>query len=381
MASRTTSQPLSTTTPRRTRPEDLARITREWLADRADEGPSGLVLAALGWIVFLPIAAIVGMFFLPIWMWQHGKPLGAFGALILLVIVLLAWLAPLIADGLPVDFSPRGAEYAQSFLSDTLQAPNETYFLGTDANGRDILTRIVFGAEITVLVGLGTVLVTALVSTVVEIISGYFGGLIDLIIQRLVDIWIAFPPLFLLITVLAVFGSGGDGFLGIGRGPNVGPQATPGDRWIWEAFPRSTVTILTLALILSGTTYRVIRGSVLSVKSEGYIDAARGLGGSNLRIMRVHILPNIMPVVIVLASINLGIAVLAEATISFLGLGIPPPFPTWGQMLSGLARVVGPSNWWIPVFPGLAIFLAVYGFSMMGDALRDILDPRLRGSR
>ena len=120
---------------------------------------------------------------------------------------------------------------------------------------------------------------------------------------------------------------------------------------------------------------------MLSLKTEGYVEAARGLGGSNVRIMRVHILPNIMPVVIVLASINLGAAVLVEAIISFLGLGIPPPFPTWGQMLNGLARVVGPSSWWVVVFPGLAIFLAVYGFNMMGDALRDIFDPRLRGSR
>ncbi len=354
---------------------------RDWLADRAHEGGRGTLIALAGWAVILPITLIVGLFVLPLWLLRHNKPFGAFGALLLLIIVIVAVFAPLIVGALPPEFPAGKAEYVHSFLSDAQTAPNTTYFLGTDPNGRDLLTRVIYGAEITVLVGFGTVLVTAFVSILIGVVSGYFGGKIDLILQRIVDVWIAFPPLFLLITVVAVLDSAGTGFLGIGSGPNVGPQAAPGDRWIWEAFPRTTVIILSLSLIFSVGNARIIRGTVLSLKTEGYVEAARGLGGSNIRIMRVHILPNIMPVVIVLASINLGAAVLVEAIISFLGLGIPPPFPTWGQMLNGLARVIGPSNWWVVVFPGLAIFLAVYGFNMMGDALRDILDPGLRGSR
>jgi peptide/nickel transport system permease protein len=359
----------------------LPNNVRDWLADRAHEGGRGTLIAITGWTLILPIVLTIGLFVLPLWLLHHRKPFGAFGALLLLITVIVAIFAPIIVGALPPEFPANKAEYVHSFLSDAQTAPNTTFFLGTDPNGRDLLTRIIFGAEITVLVGFGTVLVTAIVSVLIGVTSGYFGGKVDLVLQRLVDVWIAFPPLFLLITVVAVLDSAGTGFLGIGSGPNVGPQAAPGDRWIWEAFPRTTVIILSLSLIFAVGNARIIRGAVLSIKSEGYVEAARGLGGGNLRIMRVHILPNIMPIVIVLASINLGAAVLVEAIISFLGLGIPPPFPTWGQMLNGLARVIGPSNWWVVVFPGLAIFLAVYGFNMMGDALRDIFDPRLRGSR
>ena len=356
------------------------REGREWTCDRASEGPAGFALATTIWLIALPIILAGSLFVLPVWLWRQGKPLGAFGALVLLVIVLLALFAPLIARVLPPDFPPTKAEYVHAFFSDTLEAPNSTYWLGTDANGRDMFVRMLFGAEVTVLVGFGTVLVTAVLSTVIGLVSGYVGGRTDFIIQRFVDIWIAFPALFLLLTIVAVFGSGGDGFLGIGRGPDVGPQSTPGDRWLWEAFPRTTVIILALSLILAGGASRVIRGAVLTTKSNQYVDAARALGASDLRIMVTHVLPNIVPVIIVLSSVYLGVAVLAEATISFLGLGIAPPFPTWGQMLSGLARVVGPSSWWVVFFPGMAIFLAVYGFNMMGDALRDLLDPRLRGA-
>lgn len=356
----------------------LPWLIREWLSARAAEGPAGLALAVLGWCLLLPLAFVAALFVTPVWLLRRGKPLGAFGAFVLLTIFLVALLAPLIVSLLPPDFPDGKAEYVHAFLRDGLTAPNGTYLLGTDPNGRDIITRLIYGAEITVLVGFGTVLLTALLSTLIGLISGYVGGTIDLILQRLIDSWIAFPPLFLLLTAVTIFGSGGDGLFGLGRGPDFGPQAHPGDRWLWEVFPRTSVIILTLGLILAGSYSRVVRGAVLSVKGAPYVDAARALGAGGGRIMLTHILPNIMPVIIVIATINLGVAVLAEATISFLGLGIAPPFPTWGQMLSGLTLVVGPSSWWVMLFPGLAIFIAVYGFNMMGDALRDLLDPRLR---
>ena len=204
---------------------------------------------------------------------------------------------------------------------------------------------------------------------------------IDIALQRVIDVWIAFPAIFLILAIVAILGSGGDGLFGLGRGPNWGPQATNSSEWLWEVFPRTTVVIVTLAVVLAAGNTRVIRGAVLAIKAEQYVDAARSLGAPNTRIMAAHILPNVVPVVIILASLNLGIAVLAEAAISFLGYGVAPPYPTWGRDLGGLTLVDAPQAWWIAVFPGFAITIAVFGFNMMGDALRDILDPRLRGTQ
>ncbi len=231
------------------------------------------------------------------------------------------------------------------------------------------------------LVGIGTVTLAAFLSTVVGGVSGYFGGRVDMITQRIVDIWVALPPIFLLLTFVAVLGTGGDGFLGLGRGPDVGLKPYEGD-WIWYTFFRSSIVILSLGVILAGYGSRIIRGAVLSIKEAPYIDSARAMGAGDVRIMLRYILPNIMPVVIILATLNLGTAVLAEATISFLGFGIQAPFPTWGQMLGTDGRIYAQDSashlMW---FPGAAIFISVYGFNMLGDALRDVLDPRLRGGR
>ncbi len=295
--------------------------------------------------------------------WTGGfiihKPLGAFGGLILIVTILTALFAPEIAR----------YPYDQVHLSDILVAPSTHYFFGTDENGRDIFSRVVWGAQVTVTVGLGSVLLTALLSSAIGIGSGYFGGKLDITAQRIVDIWMAFPPLFLLLTVVAIFGTNGGGILGIGRGPNIGPSI------------RGMAIIVSLGLILSAGASRIIRSSVLTVTASQYMEAGKVLGASDLRLMWRYVLPNVFPIIIVLSTLQLGVAVLAEATISFLGFGIPPPFPTWGQMLSGRARDLGPGHPWIVIFPGLAIFLAVYGFNMLGDALRDVLDPRMRGSR
>ncbi len=298
------------------------------------------------------------------------KPLGAFGALILILTIAVAVFSPWIAR----------FPYAEPHFSDALQAPNSTYWFGTDSLGHDFFSRMVIGSQVTVLAGLGTVAVAAVLSLVVGGVSGYLGGRVDLVTQRIVDVWVALPPIFLLITFLAVLGTGGSGFLGLGRGPDVGLDPTNGD-WIWYTFFRSTVVIFSLGIIFAGYGARIVRGSVLAIKENVYIEAARSLGASNIRIMLHYVMPNIMPVVIILASVNLGGAVLAEATVSFLGFGIPQPFPTWGQLLDQDGRIYGVGHEWLSIIPGAAIFICVYGFNMLGDALRDVLDPRLRGSR
>jgi peptide/nickel transport system permease protein len=202
-----------------------------------------------------------------------------------------------------------------------------------------------------------------------------------MVTQRAVDIWVALPPIFLLITFVSVLGSGGTGFLGVGRGPDVGLNPVDSD-WIWYTFFRSSIVILALGVIFAGYGSRIVRGAVLSVKESTYVDAARAMGAGDVRIMLRYILPNILPIVIILATLNLGAAVLAEATISFLGFGIQSPFPTWGQMLGGDGRLFSQdSATHLMWFPSIAIFVSVYGFNMLGDALRDVLDPRLRGGR
>ena len=302
-------------------------------------------------------------------LFARHKPLGAFGGLILITVFLVAILSPLIAG------DPQ-----QVHLSDALTPPNRTYWFGTDHNGRDIFARIVFGAQITALVGLGTVILVTILSLLVGVTSGYFGGKFDFIAQRFVDIWLSFPAIFLILTFIAVLSTAsGRGFLGLGRGPEFGPNPQDGE-WIWYTFPRTTIVILSLGLVLAGGASRVVRSAVLSTRANPYVEAATVLGASPLRIVLRHILPNIMPTVIVLATLQLGTAVLAEATISYLGVGVTN-FPTWGQMLSGRTRDLVENNMYLAIFPGMAIFLAVFGFNMLGDALRDVLDPRLRGSR
>jgi peptide/nickel transport system permease protein len=305
-----------------------------------------------------------------LWWFVRKKPLGAFGGLVLILTIVIALFSPWIAQ----------FPYTQQHLSDSLVGPNSTYWFGTDKQGQDVFSRIVIGSQVTVLVGIGSVAVAAFLSLLIGGVSGYLGGRTDIVLQRVVDIWVSLPPVFLLITFVAVLGSGGEGFLGIGRGPDIGLDPQDGD-WIWYTFFRSTVVIFSLGIILAGYGIRIVRSAVLALKENTYIDAARAVGAGDIRIMWHYIMPNIMPVVIILATVNLGVAVLAEATIAFLGFGIQPPFPTWGQILGNEGRTYGPEAQWLMWFPGIAIFISVYGFNMLGDALRDVLDPRLRGSR
>jgi peptide/nickel transport system permease protein len=267
------------------------------------------------------------------------KPLGAFGAALIIVMMLLAigaqWLAPY--------------PYDVGVSSERLQGPTLAHPFGTDANGRDLLSRIIWGARISVTIGFGAVLISTLVAVGVGVTSGYFGGWLDLLVQRLVDIWISFPALVLLVSLVAILGPG-----------------------LWS-------TTVVLGILLAPGTARVVRGAVLAMRHQPYVESARCAGAGDARIVRSYVLPNVSAAILVLATTQLGAAVLAESTLSFLGYGVPPPFPSWGSMLSGTGRAFMLQSPWLSIWPGLAISAAVFGFNMLGDALRDILDPRLRG--
>jgi peptide/nickel transport system permease protein len=288
-------------------------------------------------------------------LFSRRKPLGAFGGFLILVMLFAATFA----DGRVIGRSePLLAPYRydEQSLTERLQGPSLRHPFGTDEVGRDMFSRVIYGARVSVVIGFSAVTIAAIISTLVGTVSGYFGGWLDTLMQRLVDIWISFPPLVLLITLVTVFA----------------PRGSAEERAFW--------IILSLGILIAAGSSRVVRGAVISVRNNQYVEAARTLGASDLRIILRHIVPNILPVVIILSTVQLGAAILAEASISFLGYGIPPPFPAWGTMLSGKGILYMRAHPWLAFWPGLAIALAVYGFNMLGDALRDVLDPRLRGA-
>jgi peptide/nickel transport system permease protein len=267
------------------------------------------------------------------------KPLGAFGGALILLLIAVALLAPIIAP----------YPYDVGVASERLQGPSLAHPFGTDANGRDLLSRIIYGARISVTIGFGAVVLSTLLAGTIGIVSGYFGGWFDLTVQRLVDIWISFPALVLLVSLVAILGPG-----------------------LWS-------TTVILGILLAPGTARVVRSAVLTMRHQPYVESARCAGAGHPRIMRLCVLPNVSAAILVLATTQLGIAILAESTLSFLGYGVPPPYPTWGAMLSGTGRAFMLQSPWLSIWPGLAISAAVFGFNMLGDALRDELDPRLRG--
>lgn len=276
-----------------------------------------------------------------VWHFARRKPLGALGGLICLVLLVLAILAPLLAP----------YPYDEIHAADRLQNPSLRYWLGTDNLGRDMLSRIIYGARITLIVGFGAVAIAVAVSIVVGVASGYFGRWLDMAVQRVVDIWMSFPTIILAVSLIAI----------------TQPGVTP--------------VMVVLGVIWAARGVRIVRGAVLSLKENPYIEAARVVGCTDLAILARHLLPNVLPVVVVFATIQIGAVILAEASISFLGYGIPPPFPSWGQMLSGSALRFLEQHPVMAVWPGLAIMLVVFGFNVFGDALRDVWDPRLRGGR
>lgn len=276
-----------------------------------------------------------------LWRLIKEKPLGACGGVIVLGLLVCAALAPWIATH----------PYDHTNVRQRLKPPGPQFYLGTDNLGRDIFSRIVYGARVSVTVGFGAVTLSILLATTIGVMSGYFGGTLDVLVQRVVDAWMAFPLVVFLLSAMAVLS------------------------------PGLVNIILVLGIIPAANSSRVIRSSTLAAKENQYIEAARAVGASHQRILVRHILPNVLAPIIIIATIGLGFTILAEATLSFLGMGVPPPYPSWGEMLSGSGRSYMQKAPWMAIWPGVAISLAVFGFNMLGDALRDLLDPRLRGGR
>jgi peptide/nickel transport system permease protein len=268
------------------------------------------------------------------------KPLGAAGALIVLALMTMAIFAERIA--------PYG--YDETVRGARMKPPGATHWLGTDNLGRDMWSRIVYGARVSVAVGFLTVGLAVVLATAIGVSCGYFGGVYDLVVQRVVDAWLSFPYLIIILSVMAVLGPG---LLNV---------------------------VVSLAVIIAAVNARVIRGATIAIAHATYVEAARAVGCGHARIIIRHIVPNVVATIIILATIGLGAAILAESALSFLGFGVPPPYPSWGAMLSGSGRTYMLRAPWMAIWPGVAISLAVFGFNMLGDALRDVLDPRLRGT-
>ena len=268
------------------------------------------------------------------------KPLGAAGAAIIIVMVIMAISGPLITFYDPVEWN----------LSDKLVAPGWSHWLGTDQMGRDLWTRMMMGARVSLLVGFASVAFGSGLGGVLGIVSGWYGGKVDQVLQRLMDALMSVPTLILALAVTAALGQ--------------------------SLFN----IIIAIGLVQIPRANRVVRSQVMAVKESQFVESARAIGAGDVRIMVLHITPQCIAPWLIIATGALGIAILTEASLSFLGLGVPPPNPSWGGMLSGPARDYFVQAPWMAIWPGLGLSLAVYGFNLFGDALRDVLDPRLRGT-
>ena len=268
------------------------------------------------------------------------KPLGTACGIIILILIFVAIFADFLMP----------YPYAETHLADRLQGPSAQYLIGTDQLGRDFLSRIIFGARISVLVGLAVTTLSVTLSTLIGGTSGFLGGKLDLGVQRLVDAWIAFPGLLLLLTILSLVGKG----------------------------VLQVILVLGIAGGIGGS--RIVRGAVIGIKENDYFLAAEAIGCEKWRAFIRHVLPNIMPVLIISFSMSIGGVILALASLSFLGFGLPPATPDWGGLLSREGRRFMEQVPWLALFPGLALTITVYSLNMFGDAMRDLLDPRLRGS-
>jgi peptide/nickel transport system permease protein len=268
------------------------------------------------------------------------KPLGTVG----LMIVIVLFFAGMFSEWL----APYG--YNEIILSDRLDGPSASHLLGCDNLGRDLLSRIIYGARISMIVALAGSALSTVTSLLVGAVSGFIGGKYDMVVQRFVDAWMCFPGLVLYLIVMSILGAG----------------------------LLQVVLVLGISMGLGGAS-RVGRSAVIMIKENVYFEAARAIGVPTWTILMRHVLPNIMPIVIVGFSTGLGGYILAEASLSFLGFGIPPPMPSWGGMLSGTGRQYMLQAPWMALWPGLALAIVVYGVNMLGDAVRDLFDPRLRG--
>ena len=267
------------------------------------------------------------------------QPLGTAGGIVILILVLVS----IFADSL----APY--RYEEIHLRDRLQAPTSAYLLGTDHVGRDLLSRLIHGARLSLTVGLAATVLTVMVAVLIGGTTGFIGGRLDLVTQRFVDAWMAFPGLLLLLTIMSIAG-------------------------------RGMLQIIVVLGVSGGIpASRVVRGAVLGVKENAYFQAAQAIGSSRRRSLLRHVLPNIAAPIIIIFSINVGGVIMSEAALSFLGFGLPPDIPSWGGMLSREGRQYMEMAPHLALWPGLCLTVVVYSLNMFGDAVRDLLDPRLRG--
>jgi peptide/nickel transport system permease protein len=298
-----------------------------------------------------------------LWKFARRKPLGALCGLVIIAFMIvgdlvptttnkITWVAgmgepvPYLADQM-VETFPFLYDYSYQDLRARLQGPSSSHLLGTDQLGRDILSRILYGARTAVMVSFGAVLISSVLNVLISVPAGFYGGWYDKLSYRFVDVADALPTLVILIVVLGIFGSG-----------------------LWPM-------IISIGIV-QGLGGRTLRGQTIAIMQSSYIEGAKSIGAGDLRIIAKHVIPNIMHLIILLATIRLGGIVLLEASLSFLGYGIMPPFPSWGQMLSLDGRQYMAHAPGLAIYPGLAIALLVFSFNLFGDALRDVMDPRLR---
>ncbi|MGH7309115.1 MAG: ABC transporter permease [Candidatus Rokuibacteriota bacterium] len=286
----------------------------------------------------LPVASRRREWTAAAWDFARRRPLGAAGAVIVLLMLAVALLATVISpyDPLAVSFSAM------------LAKPSAEHWLGTDAFGRDVLSRLIYGSRTALIVGFGAAFFGATAGAILGVASAYFGGRIDLYLQRVMDVFISFPLIILALAMVAILGN---------NLPNL-------------------ITAITIPMIPRAAL--VIRSSALSVREMPYVDAARAAGFGHARIILRHMLPNVMAPYLIMLTAFLGQAILLEASLSFLGLGVQEPVPAWGLMLRGAAVQFAETAPWMAIFPGLAISLSVFAFNLFGDSLRDALDPKLR---
>lgn len=296
-------------------------------------------------VVALPSANPAAVVLRVVGRFARRKPLGFIGGALVVGLVVVAVFAPLFAP-----YDPNAID-----LRHRLEGSSAAHWMGTDGAGHDVLSRLVYGTRISMMVGFGSVLISTVAATLIGLVAAYIGGWVDIAVQQVIDAWIAMPDLIILIT-----------FLGIVR-----------------RIPDANLTLallFALAFLRTAGTSRLVRSVVLELRSRPFVEAAEASGAGTPRMMLAHVLPNIFPILLVSATVALPGTILAEASLSFLGFG-PAGTSSWGQMLSVEGREFFTKQWGLAVYPGLCIAGAVFGFNMFGDALRDVLDPRLRGSR
>lgn len=267
------------------------------------------------------------------------EPIGTAAGILIILLISSALFAPLISE-----FDPTKTRVGRPFTG-----PGWDHWFGTDQVGRDVFSRVVHGGRVSLLVGIVSVSIGTAAGTIIGLLSGYFGGVLDIVLQRIIDAIMSIPTMVLALALISIFEPGTDKL------------------------------ILTIAVVMTPSSARIVRGAVLAVKPNMYVEAAKALGAGSRRILLLHVLPNVVAPILVIGSVQIGNAILLEASLSFLGLGPPPPNPSWGYMISQEGRDVLTTAPWIGIFPGVFLSLTVFGFNMLGDTIRDVLDPKLRG--